>query len=280
MKRFSHISYVFALVFGIGAVTAQAQVLGPDDDGPISKQSRIYQNNRVIEFPHPREIDQMFSTRHWEQINVREKANHHLYYPVMPLPDRKSLFDVLVDGIMNEGTIMEVFADDRFEIPYTPEEIQRNVMTIDTFFNPDDPFVIDFIDTITVTAKDVLYYRVKSDWYFDKKRGQMENYIIGIAPIVMNPKTKDIYPLFWVWFPDARYALSTSIVFNRQNNAARLNFDEVFKMRMFDAIIIKEDNVYDRAIADYKRRNALDQLLESKRIKENLRHFENDLWEF
>jgi gliding motility associated protien GldN len=96
----------------------------------------------------------------------------------------------------------------------------------------------------------------------------------------MNPKTKDIYPLFWVWFPDARYALSTSIVFNRQNNAARLNFDEVFKMRMFDAIIIKEDNVYDRAIADYKRRNALDQLLESKRIKENLRHFENDLWEF
>jgi gliding motility associated protien GldN len=280
MKRFSNLTFIFASLFALGSFSAQSQVLGPEDDGPISKMARMYPNNKVIEFPHPREIDQMFSTRHWEQINVREKANHHLYYPVMPLPDRKSLFDVLVDGIMNEGTIMEVFADDRFEIPYTPEEIQRNVMSIDTFFNPDDPFVIDFIDTISVTAKDVLYYRIKSDWYFDKKRGQMENYIIGIAPIVMNPKTKDIYPLFWVWFPDARYTLATNISFNRNNNAARLTFDEIFKMRFFDATIIKEDNNYDRSIADYKRRSALDQLLEAKRIKENLRHFENDLWNF
>ncbi|MCC5916828.1 MAG: gliding motility protein GldN [Cryomorphaceae bacterium] len=280
MKRFSQLVFLFSAFFGLQAAFVSAQVLSPEDDGPIVKVERLYHNNEVIEFPLPREIDQLFSVRHWEQINVREKMNHHLYYPVMALPDRKSLFDVLIDGIMNEGTIMEVFAEDRFELPYTPEEIQNNVMTIDTFFNPDDPFIIDFIDTITVTAKDVLYYRVKSDWYFDKRRGQMENYIIGIAPIVQNPKTKDIYPLFWVWFPDARYALATNICFNRHNNAARLSYDDIFKARMFDAIIIKEDNVYDRAIADYKRQSALDKLLESKKIKQTLRNYENDLWEF
>jgi gliding motility associated protien GldN len=278
MTRFSISALTVVLTFGF--FVCDAQVLSPEDDGPISKANRIYHNNQVIDFPLPREVDQMFSHRHWEQINVREKANHHLYYPVVPLPDRKSLYDVLVDGIMNEGTIMEVFADDRFEIPYTPEEIARNVMSIDTFFNPDDPFIIDFIDTINVTAKDVLYYRVKSDWYFDKKRGQMENYVIGIAPIVQHPKTKDIYPMFWVWFPDARYALATNVSYNRHNNAARYTFDEVFKMRLFDSNIIKEDNVYDRSIADYKRRNNLEQLLESQRIKQQLRNFENDLWEY
>ncbi|MCH8546424.1 MAG: gliding motility protein GldN [Cryomorphaceae bacterium] len=276
MKRFS----LTILALTLGLSNGFGQVLSPEDDGPISKAERIYHNNQVIDFPLPREIDQMFSVRHWERINIREKANHHLYYPVVPLPDRKSLFDVLVDGIMNEGTIMEVFADDRFEIPYTPEEIARNVMQVDTAWNRDNPFEWDYIDTITVTAKDVLYYTVKCDWYMDKRRGQLENYIIGIAPTVQHPKSKDIYPLFWVWFPDARYALATNVAFNRQNNAARMTFDEVFKMRFFDSNIIKEDNVYDRAIADYKRRNNLDQLLESKRIKQELRNFESDLWEY
>jgi hypothetical protein len=27
-----------------------------------------------------------------------------LYYPIKPIPDRKSLFDVLKDGILTEGT--------------------------------------------------------------------------------------------------------------------------------------------------------------------------------
>ncbi|MFN4298599.1 MAG: gliding motility protein GldN [Thermaurantimonas sp.] len=271
---------IFLVVSLASVVTLSAQVLTPQDDGIIPAATRFHNNNKVFEYPYLREADLMWSTRHWERIDLKEKANFHLYYPETPLPDRKSLFNVLIDGILKEATIVDVFGDDRFEIPYTAEEVSRYVKTIDTIFNPDDPSKIDLIDTIEIKSKDVIAYYIKSDWYFDKQRGELKNRIIAIAPVVKNPRTKDIYPLFWVWFPDARYALATNTAFNRGNNMQRLTFDQVFHLRFFTSVIYKEENVYDRSIADYKRKSTLEQLLEGQQIREKLRNFENDLWEF
>lgn len=275
------------IVFGIlmtGALlignTSNAQVLTPQDDGVIPDPPKHYHNNQVFPYPYLREADMMWSTRHWERIDLREKMNHHLYYPIQAVPDRKSLYDVLLDGILNEGTIVEVFADDRFEIPLTPEQVQQYSANVDTTFDQDNPNIILLIDTIKIQAKDVLAYEIKSDWFFDKQRGEMKNRIIGISPKVRNPQTQDVYNLFWVWFPDARYALATHVAFNSHNNSARLTYDQIFHIRYFNSIIYKEDNVYDRRIADYKRNAPLEQLLESQVIKENLRDFEHDLWEY
>mgnify|MGYP003624964321 FL=1 len=60
----------------------------------------------------------------------------------------------------------------------------------------------------------------------------------------------------------------------------RLTFDQIFHIRYFNSTIFREDNVYDRAIKDYKRNNPMDQLLEGQRIKEDLRNYEHDLWEY
>ncbi len=49
---------------------------------------------------------------------------------------------------------------------------------------------------------------------------------------------------------------------------------------MFSSTIYKEGNTYDREIADYERASAMDQLLEAQRIKERLRNYEQDLWEY
>ena len=280
MKKLKFVLIAMLATMGLGQFASYAQVISPEDDGIIPEDPKFYKHNQVFAYPYLREADMMWSTRHWERIDLREKMNHNLYYPEVDLPDRKSLFSVLLDGIINEGTIMEVYADDRFEMPLSIEEIQAYIQSIDTFLNPDDPSIIDLIDTITINPKDVIAYNIKSDWFFDKQRGELKNRIIGISPVVRNPKTKDIYPLFWVWFPDARYALATSNAFNRKNNSQRLTFDQIFHFRLFASVITKEDNVYDRAIADYKKRTALDRLLESQRIREDMRNFENDLWEF
>jgi gliding motility associated protien GldN len=259
---------------------SDAQVLTPQDDGIIPDPPKHYHHNQVFPYPYLREADMLWSTRHWEAIDLRQKFNFHLYYPIQAVPDRKSLFDVIVDGVLNEGTVMEVFADDRFEIPYTAEQLAKNVMMVDTIRDPDDPSIILLIDTIRIQSKDVLEWHVKSDWYFDKQRGEMKNRIIGLSPVVENPKTADRYNLFWVWFPDARYALATHVAFNTRNNNQRLTYDQVFHLRFFQSRIIKEDNVYDREIEEYKRSSPLNQLLEAERIKNNLRNFEHDLWEY
>lgn len=282
-KRFLT-AFIAALLIGISG--AKAQILTPEDDGIIPEPTKFHHHNRVVQYPFLRQADMMWSTRHWERIDLREKINQHLYYPIKPIPDRKSLFDVLVDGILDEGTITEVFKDDRFEIYAPPEEIEQLVSTFDTvwldpdFRDPNDPSTY-IIDTITIKADNVLAYLIKSDWYYDKQRGEMKNRIIGIAPFVQDPKDKtNKYPLFWVWFPDARYAMHTHQAYNRNNQIQRLTFDEIFHLRVFNSVIYKEDNVYDRAIADYKRNDALSQLLEAQMIRERLRNFEHDLWEF
>jgi len=273
------------LSFGI-APRGMAQVLTPEDDGIIPDPPKFYHHNRVIQYPFLREADMVWSTRHWEIIDIREKINQHLYYPIKDLPDRKSLFEVLVDGILSEGTIVEVFYDDLFRNPMTPDALEQRINRIDTFALDQDFGIIKEdpstygIDTTKIRSNNVLGYRIKSDWYFDKQRGEMKNRIIAIAPIVKNKRSPEPYELFWVWFPDARVALHTHTTYNRNNRKQRLTFDEVFHLRYFNSVVYKEDNVYDRAIADYKIDDTMMQLLEAQQIRENLRNFEHDLWEY
>ena len=278
MKRLLFCLTLVALYVMPSAISAQ--VISPSDDGVIADAPKDYHHNMVFPYPYLREADMMWSTRHWERIDLRQKMNLHLYYPVQSLPDRKSLFDVIIDGIMTEGTIIEVFADDRFETPLTAEQAAGYVQMIDTIKDPDDPSIILLVDTTSISSKDVKFWEIKSDWFFDKQRGELKNRILGISPIVENPKTLEKYNLFWVWFPDARMALATHASFNGQNNSSRLTYDQVFHLRFFDSVIYKEDNVYDRQIEEYKRSSNLDQLLEAERIKTNLRNMEAELWEY
>ena len=262
--------------------TAQAQVLDPSDDGIVPELSKHYRNNRVVPYPYLRQDDMLWSERHWERIDLREKINLPLYYPIKPMPDRKALWDVLVDGIVTENTITEIFLDDRFELPMTVAEVRQKIESYDTILDPEDPFGPPMaIDTISIKANAVVAYHLKSDWYFDKQRGELKNRIIGIAPEVRDPRNPSLtYNPFWIWFPDARYAMATSVAYNEKNNNQRLTFDQIMHLRKFNAVITKMDNVYDRTIADYKRNSAMSQLLEAAAIKEDLRNKEHDMWTF
>lgn len=271
---------ILSLLAFVLSVATFGQVITPEDDGLIPKSDIHYSNTRVVPYPFLRQDDMMWSTRHWERIHVQEKLNHPLYYPVVPLPDRKAMFDVIKDAIMTEGTISEVYRDDAFEMYLTPQEVAQILVRIDTLRDPDDPSVIMAIDSIELKAPNVVAWEIKSDWYFDKQRGEMKSRIIGLSPVVKDPQTQEIYNIFWIWFPDARQALATNIAYNPENNTRRLTFDQILQMRYFNAVVFKEDNVYDRTIKDYKQNRPMEQLLESKRIREELRDYEHGLWQF
>jgi len=266
--------------FLIASSSICSQVISPEDDGLVPKGDIHYSNTRVVPYPFLRQDDMMWATRHWERIQVQEKLNHPLYYPVAPLPDRKSMFDVLKDAILIEGSIVEVFRDDLFELPLSNQEVAGIIFRVDSITDPDDPSILLAIDSIELKAPNVVAWELKSDWYFDKQRGEMKNRIIGISPVVKDPSTSEIYNIFWIWFPDARQALATNIAYNPDNNTRRLTFDQILQMRYFNSIVFKEDNVYDRTIDDYKQNRPMEQLLESKRIRETLRNYEHDLWQF
>ena len=83
------------------------------------------------------------------------------------------------------------------------------------------------------------------------------------------------------FYPEIRKVLVNHKIYNEQNMMARLSFDEYFQRRLFSSHIVKESNVYDRDISEYIRQgDQLSQLLESERIKESIRTFEHNAWEY
>ena len=92
---------------------------------------------------------------------------------------------------------------------------------------------------------------------------------------------KEPIPMFWIFYPEIRDILHDAKAFNNKNSAVPLSFDHILNSRRFSGLIYKEENVYgDREIKEYVAENALMQLLESDRIKEKIRNFEQDMWSY
>ena len=57
-----------------------------------------------------------------------------------------------------------------------------------------------------------------------------------------------------------------------------MSFDDLFWKRRFTSVIYKESNGFDRKIESY--RSGIDALRESEKIKEEIRTFEHDVWDY
>jgi gliding motility associated protien GldN len=283
MKLRMMLVMLFFLVAGI-AFSQTPNVL----DGVYVKEHTI--ERQVIPYPFLREADVMWSKRIWRIIDLNEKINLPLRFPnSKQTTNRKNLIDLLMDAIEEGSLTAYSYMDDEFTLPLTVKDIEsRGGSRIDTvqMQRPDPPY--DSYDT--VIARDfsrdkVIAFRVKEDWFFDKQRSVMDVRIIGIAPLIYqideagNVREGNIkMPLFWVYYPEARKLLANAEVFNRENDAERRSFDDIFQKRLFGSYIYKESNVYDRRIEDYKQ--GINALLESERIKDQITNFEHDMWEF
>jgi gliding motility associated protien GldN len=97
----------------------------------------------------------------------------------------------------------------------------------------------------------------------------------------MNSEEKDYIELFWIFFPAAREVLHEAKAFNEKNSSMPISFDQILNSRRFNAVVYKEENVYgDRSIEEYMKDNSQNQLIESERIKEKIRNFEQDMWNY
>lgn len=149
---------------------------------------------------------------------------------------------------------------------------------------PDGSFEVVYPprDTTWYTSKDIVQYRLKEDWFFDKERSVMDCRILGLAPVVYNQDDKGnisgLKELFWLYFPHCRFVFNNYFVYNTKNDAQWMSFDDLFWKRQFSSTIYKQNNVFDRKIESY--RTGLDALHESEKITEDIRTIEHDVWHF
>jgi gliding motility associated protien GldN len=236
------------------------------------------------ELPYIRQADVLWERRLWQVIDLREKINQPLYFPLEPNQGRKSLFQVLFDGVSSGE--LRAYLNDDFTEPRTLAQIQAGLgstrtVTLQRSFPPYEDY--DTIISIPFRPDDIKSFRIKEDWFFDSKRSVLDVRIIGICPVreAINPETGEIIgsePMFWIYFPEARPLLAKTAAFNPHNSARRISYDDLFLQRLFSAYIMKEDNIFDRRINDYM--TGLDMLLEAQRARDRIRNFEHDMWEF
>ena len=264
---------------------AQAQTVL---DGAYVKETNL--TKRVVPYPSLREADVMYVRRIWQDIDLRQKINQMFYFPVDPIEDRKNLFDVIRYALEVEGSLTAYGTgpagdDDEFRYPYTGTQVDSvlNPVVIIPQFDPVTGEVIGSMEAQTsINSQDIVRYRVKEDWVWDRQRSQRQVRIIGIAPIIEKKddegNSQGLAPLFWLYYPECRYVFANAECYNYENDAQRRTFEEIFQKRYFSSYIVKETNVFDRSIADYAQ--GLDALLESERIKDELFTIEHDLWHY
>ena len=297
MNTRSFYSFILISCAFISTIMAQANLLNarvPQEIGQLNEQQIEANDETPLAYGYIDDRDILWSKTIWEIIDLDERINFPYYYPTDTLnlgPDRRALFHVLKKNLRN-GSIKEVYDDDYFQSKLTYQEILDKLVAVDTTdmgreqLNAGEELDPQFITRRTITAAEIRQYRVKGTWYVNKRLGELKYRLLGIAPVAPDVYTldlpeeeQDLVELFWVWFPDARKSLNGSQVFNNRNSSQPITYDHMLNSRRFNALIYKEENVYeDRKIEEYIFEDALKQLLESERVKSVIRDFEQDLW--
>ena len=265
-----------------------AQVFEPPPISNIGSGQFHGSGQRVVPYPNIREADAIWQKRVWRDIDVSEKINLPLFYPLEPLDGRSSLFDLIKNALLQDGSITAFDAgadgwDDEFTQVLSVEQVRDILLRTDTILIESMEGDVESVGRqVATTSEDIHRYRLKEDWIFDKQRSCMDIRIIGLAPLKANRgvdgEARGYQPLFWLYFPEIRYVLVNHSAFNRWNDGEQRSFDHIFRTRMFSSTIVKESNVFDRCIPDYK--TGVAGVLESERIKMELFEFEHDLWHY
>jgi gliding motility associated protien GldN len=310
---------------------AQSNLLNakiPTEIGLKSVAQQSKDNDKPLEYGYVDDRDILMSKKTWEIIDLDERINFPLLYPVDTISignDRRSLYDVLIKGIRS-GKITEVYSDSYFKEKKTLKDVGASLSKIDTTDAGRDQMNEDinayrfritetpiyegkgkkrkkigsktdtiqaskkisdeFINRTDISSLDVSDYKIVGLWYFDKRQSDLRYRILGICPVIpdvytMDKEEKEYIELFWVFYPGAREVLHEWKSFNEKNSSMPISFDHLLNSRRFNALVYKEENVYnDRDIADYMKDNAMMQLIESQRVKDKVRDFEQDMWNY
>lgn len=288
MKRFIFLMFLCLPVLMVTNKDVQAQDLKTE----VYVKEHI-PNKKPIPYPYVREADVTWSKVIWRMVDLREKQNLPLYYPSKPIGKRMNLTDLLLFGIDNEGLTAYSPDDDlnEFKIPMTKEQIDIRFDALPDTQKIQDINTGQLIETVIPgerKTEEIKQLLIKEKWYFDKQHSTMKVRILGICPIRIYNRlddqglpTEEIIKqmTFWVYYPEARNLLARHEVFNRQNDAQQISFDDFFFQRRFGSYIYKESNVYDnRRIGSYT--SGIETLYEAEAIKNEIFTYEHDLWEY
>lgn len=290
----------------------------PPVDGYYVKSDIL--DREVVPYAVIRPTDVAYVKRIWREFDVREKMNTLYASP------KSRLIDVIMEAVLageltayDPTPTEEDPTGDSFKTRLAPDQVLGRFGADSTLveeYDADGNVIASHFEAAAFNPDDVVRFRIKEDWIFDKQRSVFEPRIVGIAPLV-TPKmdeitggsvvsadelgtedasaladipgldtgmdagslSADAYPAFWIYFPEARHIFVNKEVTARNNDATGLSYDDMFIKRLFSSYIVKQSNPEDLRIRDYID-NGVERLTEAARIKKGLIDFEQDLWSY
>jgi gliding motility associated protien GldN len=300
MKRISVIFLVVGLMT-VGRLSAQQQAVKIDSTITAhDSKIEVYQKENIpfkkpIPYAPIREADVLYERTVWREIDLRQKQNYPLYYPIAPtkkIGGRVNFFTLLMEGIeRGEITPYDPFpVSDEFALPITFEQIAANPSIKQEDTRETSVSIFTGNDTVIVIQgrnllndENIQRIKVKEKYIFDKKHSTLIRQVIGICPVFMylRPGTDEPVPIpvCWIYMPEARPLLSRHAVFNDFNEAQNVSYDDFFMQNRYSGRIMKVANMYNnRSISEYA--SGVDALYESQRIEQEIFDQEQDLWEY
>src|SRR6476660_6165740 len=129
---------LLVILFAAGSIaSAQSNLLNaktPDEIGKKTPAQLISDNDKPLVYGYVHDRDVLMGKTIWEFIDLDERINFPMYYPVDTAnigKERRSLFTVLLNGIKS-GKITEVYADDYFNTKKTLKDMQSSFKYVDT----------------------------------------------------------------------------------------------------------------------------------------------------
>lgn len=223
----------------------------------------------------------------YRQLDLTKDANLPLYYPEDPTEELQNLFRILL-RLLAENKVTayeyldgrEVFTDkykvnvremlDRFSIIYTEQKgsTEKNPL-----------FAIDESD---VPCYEVLSYYLIEKWAFNRGTSRFDVMIEAICPVLH--RSGDFggeplrYPMFWLKYDDIRpYLAQQYIITGDANQVMQHNYDDYFKMNMYDGDIYKTRNLRNQSLMQQYPTDSLLRHAQDS-IENTLQSFEKGLW--
>ncbi len=304
----SIIFLLFAFCFLFAVKAQQSQFSFFDQAGKIRLQTTELDAlaDTIAVITH-RADDIVWARVVYRVIDMREKQNYRLYFPVRyDNPSYRNLFKVILDAICNDGlTAYERGIEflPHYDRPLSAEDLQANTQLEKESEDEENSYLIEAdalgsprlnVDNFTYYVKNQLKYVIQEVVFFDKHTSRLYTKIIGIAPLYSaHPHKQNASAmsalhtsiLFWVLFDDLRPYLAKQYMINNSNEVQRLTFDEFFAQKLYSSYLMGDNNMFSRMLLDYDRiidKDRFEQYVkkEQKRIETELLNFEQDLWEY
>ena len=257
----------------------------------------MFKERTPLPYEYLRADDALYTQRVWRDIDIREKINLPFRYNANDDNGDQRFISILVNAVRKElkkGNAIS-FEDERFTTFLDSAKFEKalggdappDTLKVMSVVDPTkiDHWVVNFHSR---SPDEIVKFRIKEEWIFDRESSRMFVRIIGIAPMktivgLDGITERGAEPLFWIYYPDLRSTLARYEVYNPKNmGMSRMTWEELFESRMFSSYIVKStlDNPYNKYIRQIMRDNPIMALLEGENVKDKIFNFEQNLWQY